>query len=180
MKNLTHILFITSFGLTTLIYSQNYGYDQNQQYQNRQQSYQMNNPNYPSQQGYSQGQPQYNDDRNMNRNQYDQRYDSQRSNTYGATATNKPAEESSWSNWLGKDDKTPVVADEVVSSKVVQNLRSTPYFSSGAKNIEVSTKDGKVTLKGKVFNKNEKNQIDYMVKNVEGVKSVSNDLDTEK
>jgi hypothetical protein len=42
------------------------------------------------------------------------------------------------------------------------------------------TKDGKVTLKGTVTNKNEKNQIEYMVKNVEGVKSVSNDVDVQK
>lgn len=76
--------------------------------------------------------------------------------------------------------KNQNVPDAMISQMVMRNLRSTPYLSSSARSINVTTKDGKVTLKGQVANSNEKNMIEYMVKNVDGVKSVSNDLKTEK
>lgn len=88
--------------------------------------------------------------------------------------------QSTWSSWMGKSDNKSNVPDEAITMTVLDNLRNTPYLSYSAKNIQVMTKDGKVTLKGKVANKNEKNLVEYIVKNIEGVKSVSNDLSTEK
>lgn len=85
-----------------------------------------------------------------------------------------------WGNWFRSDDKNAQIPDQVISSRIIQNIRSTPYLSPAARNIQVDTKDGKVTLKGKAFNKNEGYQIEYMIKNIEGVKSVSNDLEYEK
>lgn len=93
----------------------------------------------------------------------------------------KKQEKSSWSSWFGGEShETMVVPDQAITSRVMQNIRSTPYFSPAAKNIRVSTKDGKVTIQGKAANKNEKNQIEYMIKNVPGVKSVDNDIESEK
>lgn len=172
MKNFSKLLFVSSFCLTALSFAQNYP----QQY--------SNNPNYPSQQGYypaqpqfSQGQVQYRDDGYMNRgNEY--------GNQPGAgyqVQVSRTNDQSTKSNWFGTDkDNAQNVPDDVITATVTQNLRSTPYFSDAARNLQVMTKDGKVTLKGKVANKNERYQIEYMVKNVEGVKSVSNDLQTEK
>jgi len=94
--------------------------------------------------------------------------------------TKHSSDQSSWSNWFTSDDKAPSVPDEVITSTVTQNLKNTPYFSNFAKNIQVVTKDGKVTLNGHVANRNEKNQIEYMVKNVDGVREISNELQDEK
>lgn len=183
MKNFTKLMIMASFGVATLGYSQNYGYDQYSQqgrqypsqqgyYSQPQQGYYSQQPqqgyNYQSQQGYS-SQPYYNQP-----GAQQQGYMRGYSSTGGTGATG-----SSWSSWVGSDNK-PTVPDDVISSTVTQNLRSTPYFSDSARNLQVMVKDGKVTLKGRVANKNEKNQIEYMVKNVDGVKSVSNDLETEQ
>lgn len=72
------------------------------------------------------------------------------------------------------------IPDQVITNHVIQNLKNTPYLSPSARDIEVETKDGKVKLKGKVLNKNEEYQIEYMVKNIRGVKSVSTNLEAEK
>lgn len=170
MKNLAKVALLLSFSVSSLIYAQNYGYQQAPQY-----SYETNRSDYyPSQPGspYNQG-GQYNDYR------YQNRYDGGMNQGY-YPSTESEKNQNSWTSWYGNDDKGQKVPDEVISSNVIRNLRGTPYFSNSAKNIQVSTKDGKVTLKGKAANKNEKNQIEYMVKNVQGVDSVSNDLETEK
>jgi osmotically-inducible protein OsmY len=196
MKNFKKLLIISSFCMTSLACAQNYRYNSYPQY-----SYEVN-PNYQAQgyyqpsQSYNpyssynqQGQypsynqpaqyPSYNQQGqypNTQQGQYQTNYNGadQRSNKENPEKSN----ESSWSNWFGSSDKTPNVPDEAITTRVIQNIRSTPYFSNAAKNIQVVTKDGKVTLKGKVTNSNEKNQIEYMIKNVEGVKSVSNDLES--
>ncbi len=122
------------------------------------------------------------DQSNQSQQGYKQSYPSSQPSQQGQyrNGTAKDSnDQNSWSNWFDGDN-TPKVPDDIITTKVIQNLRSTPYFSDSAKNIKVTAKDGKVTLKGKTANKNEKNQIEYMVKNVEGVRSVSNDLETEK
>jgi len=160
MKKLTQILIISCFGMAAVGYAQGYNYESN----------------YPSQGNYSgqpqnyQTQPQYRDNQGMNPGQratyQDQNY--------------KQSNQSSWTNWMSSDDKNQNVPDDVITSNAMQNLMSTPYLSPTAQRIQVATKDGKVTLKGRAANKNEKNLVEYIVKNVPGVKSVSNDLETEK
>ena len=161
MKHFAKLLMIASFGIAAFGYAQNYGNDQGYQ----QQGY-YSQPQYAPQ-GQYQGQPRYQDNR-MNQG-YDQDGSASRSR-----------DQSSWSNWFRGDDKNQNIPDEAVNEMVLRNLLSTPYFSRSAKNLVVTTKEGKVTLKGKVANKNEKNQIEYMVKNVPGVKSVSIDVETER
>lgn len=182
MKKFPMAMIITSFALSTLCYAQNSGYSQNREYTND--PYYQSQPGYSSQPQYPQGQMQYQQnpqgqmqyqDGNMNRGygSNTQRYSNQNGQM-------KSADQSTWSSWIGKDDKTPVVPDESITSTVMQNLRNTPYLSGSAKNLQVLTKDGKVTLKGTVANKNEKNLVEYIVKSVEGVKSVSNDVEVQK
>lgn len=166
MINFKSLLILSSLCVSSLAYSQNYGYNPN--YSN----YQMQ-PGYYSQpygqqdQSYGGGYQPY-QPYQPNQNQYYQQ---------GYQPDNR---QSNWSNEYGKDNKDQKVPDEVITTSILQNIRSTPYLSPSARNIQAETKDGKVTLKGKVMNKNEGYQIEYMAKNVQGVKSVSNDLESEK
>ncbi len=159
MKKFGKFIAISSLCVTSLACAQNYQYGQY--------SSDMNHSNQP-QPGYSQSYQTYGQSGQHQNTGYPS------GNPSGAQQN-----QSTWSNWFGGNQtQTQNVPDNVISSRIMQNLRSTPYLSDGAHNIQIVTKDGKVTLKGKVANSNEKNQIEYMIKNVEGVKSVSNDLDT--
>lgn len=166
MMNIKSLCFLTALSISSLAYSQS-GYSsypqtynqgsqpygqQSQFYDSRSQSYQ----NQPYQTTYGQ-QGYYQED---SRKAYNDRNQS--------------------SNWFGSDKKDQQVPDQVITSQVMQNIRSTSYLSPLTRNIQVETKDGKVTLKGKAFNKNEGYQIEYMAKNIPGVKSVSNDLEYEQ
>lgn len=175
MKNFSIVMFLAGICVTTFGYA-NWGYQRD--YQN---TYDMDDSidqsqPYDSYQsgGYDQrGQPTYPGyGRGFRRN--DTRSSDQRNNS------SQNVNDQRSKNWFGSDDNKVTIPDDRISAHIMRNLRSIPYFSNGAKNIQVMTKDGKVTLTGKVVNKNEKNQIEYMVKNVVGVKSVSNDLETEK
>lgn len=165
MKKLLSLIILSSFTLVSSSYAQNYGsYDQSK----------YNDP-YNSPQGY----PSQSYQTPNQQGAYGANYQNQMSsrNAY-QNDSQKTNNQSGW--WSSNDDSSQNVPDDVISSNVMQNLRSTPYFSMGARNLQVTTKDGKVTLNGTVANKNEKNQIEYMVKNVQGVKSVSNNMNTEK
>jgi BON domain len=154
MKNFGKFIIVSSLCVASFACAQNY---QNGQYPGGQYSNQPYQSNQPGQ--YQQSEGDY-------------------GGGYGAgNQGNSQQKQGSWSNWFG-GNQNQNVPDNVISTRVMQNLRSTPYLSDGAQNLQVTTKEGKVSLKGKVANSNEKNQIEYMVKNVEGVKSVSNNLDT--
>jgi osmotically-inducible protein OsmY len=189
MKKFEKIIIIASFCVTSFAcaqsdqsspysqrsqysqYPQSSQYGQRSQYgQGSQASTDMNSPSYSSQGGYSQSSQQA----------YGQQGSGQYQDQSGSYGAGNQGNQSRWSNWFGGNDQNQnqSVPDNVISSRIMQNLRSTPYLSDGAQNIQVQTKDGTVTLKGKVSNSNEKNLVEYMVKNVAGVKSVSNDLDT--
>jgi BON domain len=182
MKNLEKLIIISSIFVSSLAYAQNYGYPQYPQSQ--QYPYERNGYNYPSsQQGYSQPynnqMGQYRENNPMG--QYREGYRSNEpSKGYSSQETTKRSEHS-WIDWFRSGERNvPNVPDEIITRDVIQNLRNTPYFSNLAKNIQVMAKEGRVTLRGKVANRNERNQIEFMVKNVQGVKSVANDLETER
>lgn len=165
------------------------GNPQNSYYQNPQYPQSYNDPyqgrNYPGQYqvGYRTYDGYQGGDYNQNRN-YQRPYQSQYNDAPGSyQGANYPASPSPFGSniaWGDSDNKDQKVPDNVISTRVMENLMNTPYLSPGARNIQATAKDGKVTLKGRVANSNEKNMIEYMVKNVVGVKSVSNDLETEK
>lgn len=171
MKNLKKIIVISSLCVTSMACAQNYGYAphpsygmNNPGYSNQPGQYGMNNPGYSNQPGQYQGGG-YRQDGYQAGNQ---RYSNDQRNDQG--------DQGMWSGWFDGNDQKQKVPDQVITSRVMQNLRSTPYLSNAAKNIQVITRDGAVTLKGKAANENEGMQIEYMVKNVPGVTSVDNEL----
>src|ERR1700760_4849392 len=127
MKKLLSLMILSSLTLISFSYAQSYSsYDQSR--------YEVNNP-YNSPQDYPSQSYQTPNQRG----------------SYGANYPNssqKTDNQSSW--WSSSNDSAQNVPDDVISSNVMQNLRNTPYFSMGAKNLQVTTKDGKVTLNGTV------------------------------
>lgn len=80
-------------------------------------------------------------------------------------------------------DKTPTTAmatpptnDEVVA-RVRAILKSDTSLSNGARIINISADAGKVTLTGNVANQAEKNKVETVVKQINGVKTVVNRLE---
>lgn len=188
--------------------SQNYsgqGYNQsnpNMYYQENQQRAYQNNPNAMEYDQWNDSQRNYQtmpntgySNQGMNRQGFIQNpqnknpygtegyYDSksnQMMNKDAGTKTDTKEESTSfWSRLWGKDSKKTVPDQEVISH-IRQLISSNQSLSPGSRNIQITSKDGKVTLEGRVRNKNEKNQIESMIKNVEGVEKVNNNLSTEE
>lgn len=162
------LAILSSLCVASLAYSQNYGYNPYPQdpYQGYSNSGYYSQPyGQPGQSNYGGGYPSYDNQNYQNQN--------------AQQGYSQPADKSQ-SSWFGSDKKDQQVPDEVITTRIFQNIRSTPYLSPLVRNIQVETKEGKVTLKGKVANDNEGYQIEYMAKNVEGVKSVSNKLEAQK
>ncbi len=70
------------------------------------------------------------------------------------------------------------VNDDYISDAVRQKLAADQVVKGGA--IDVSVKDGVVTLKGKVQEDKQKNKAEKLARKIHGVKSVVNDLTIEK
>ena len=66
-------------------------------------------------------------------------------------------------------------SNDVLSKEVVEGLKWEPLLNSNK--IEVSVRDGIVTLSGTVDNYNNKKQAEYTVKHISGVKSVIDNVE---
>jgi len=196
MLNIKSTLILFALSATSLAHSQNYGYSTYPQYQEypyqnqmgyyyqpyAQQSpydiqvYSNSYPNSYGQQGYYQGQQGYPNGQ-QGYYQMQQGYNQGEQGNQGYYDESKISKDKNKSSDGDKEQKVP---DEMITGRIMQNIRNTPYLSPLTRNIQVETKDGEVTLKGKVMNKDEGAQIMHMSKNVPGVKSVSNDLESEK
>jgi osmotically-inducible protein OsmY len=70
------------------------------------------------------------------------------------------------------------VSDDFISDTIMQKLAADPVVKGGA--IKVDVKDGSVTLSGKVEEMKQKNKAEKIAKKVDGVKSVTNDIQLAK
>jgi len=66
------------------------------------------------------------------------------------------------------------VSDDMIKSQINKSIQANPGLSIG--NVMVDSKDGNVTLSGKVANKEAERQIVDMAKKTPGVKSVNSKL----
>lgn len=81
-------------------------------------------------------------------------------------------------NFRGRGPKGYRRSDERIREDV--NDRLTEHAHLDASDIEVSVKDGEVTLTGKVFDRTDKRLAEDVVEEVAGVKNVQNNLRTDK
>jgi hyperosmotically inducible periplasmic protein len=70
------------------------------------------------------------------------------------------------------------VSDDFIYDTIKQKLAADPVVKGGA--IEVVIKDGAVTLRGKVEEEKQRTKAEKIAKKVEGVKSVTNELQLAK
>lgn len=68
------------------------------------------------------------------------------------------------------------ISNEAVTTRVRTVLKNDTALSNSAKNIQVSVNEGKVTLSGVVISDAEKNKVESMIRQVNGVKTVINRL----
>ncbi|PJD97959.1 MAG: hypothetical protein CK425_02190 [Parachlamydia sp.] len=68
------------------------------------------------------------------------------------------------------------IVDDDIVQKVKWAIKNDPSFSSHGKSIQVSVKNGEVTLSGTVKDTAERQKIEAAVKQIEGVKSINNKL----
>jgi osmotically-inducible protein OsmY len=66
------------------------------------------------------------------------------------------------------------VSDDMIKSQINKSIQASPGLSIG--NVMVDSKDGNVTLSGKVANKEAEKQIVDMANKTPGVKSVKSNL----
>ncbi len=71
-------------------------------------------------------------------------------------------------------------ADLFITSQVNQALSNDGHFGTEMKNVTISTKDGVVTMKGTVSDKQMKDSIVQKVKTVPGVNDVKDELEVQK
>lgn len=76
-----------------------------------------------------------------------------------------------------KDGKVATVADVKIIREVRQTLLTDKSLSVAARRIDIVVNNGAVSLSGDVESLNERQEIENMVASVDGVKSVSNNLD---
>lgn len=152
MKNLIQTIVSMSFVISSAIYSQGYG------------SY-----NQGSGGGYSDGS---NSPSNMEKHYAPRAPQSPQSAQTQAYYPSSVGYQNNSQNYQNGSDAS-------VNSAVLERLRNSPYLED-SRHIKVETKDGQVTLSGKVADKHEKGEIEIMIKNIPGVKSVKNDLETGK
>lgn len=96
----------------------------------------------------------------------------------------KPSNSTRESRWVIADNSQKISTiqqhaprtDDDISQKIRLGLRNDPSLSGIAKEIEVSVRNGNVTLKGNVHSVTEKNKIDYIANSVDGVKNVSSKI----
>jgi hypothetical protein len=75
-----------------------------------------------------------------------------------------------------KRDNAVQNADEKITNDIKSALSNDKTLSFSAKNIDIAVKNGKVTLSGEINNDLEKNRVEEIVKNVNGVAFVYNKL----
>jgi len=68
------------------------------------------------------------------------------------------------------------IVDDDIVQKVKWSLKNDPSFSSQGKSIQVSVKNGEVTLSGTVKDNAERQKIEAAVKQIEGVRTINNKL----
>lgn len=72
---------------------------------------------------------------------------------------------------------SPGNLDNSIVDQIRQKIQQDNYLSEGAKNIQVSSEDGYVGLRGFVHSNEEKNRLESISKNISGVKKVSSNLE---
>jgi hypothetical protein len=70
-------------------------------------------------------------------------------------------------------------ADLATTASIRREILKVPALSSSADNVQVITADGKVTLRGKVKDQSEKDQIQKIAERVAGAGHVDNQLEVE-
>lgn len=80
--------------------------------------------------------------------------------------------------WGQAPAKAPPSADDTIYDQVRLRLASDADVKGGA--LDVSVKDGVVTLRGKVERERGKQKAEKLAKKVKGVKSVNNQLQVEQ
>ncbi len=78
---------------------------------------------------------------------------------------------------LTPGDQAENDVDRTITQKVRQAVVNDKDMSMNAKNIKIITNNGAVTLRGPVKTENEKSTIATLVKNVDGVRVVDNQLE---
>lgn len=78
---------------------------------------------------------------------------------------------------LTPGDQSESAADRSITQQARQGVVGADDISASAKNVKIITVDGVVTLRGPVENAKEKQEIAALVKKVEGVKRVDNQLE---
>lgn len=78
---------------------------------------------------------------------------------------------------LSPEDEGASKADLEITRQIRQTINSDPEFSPQAKEVQVVTVNGKVTLRGPVRNVQEQRAIASIARRAEGVSSVNNQLE---
>lgn len=71
-------------------------------------------------------------------------------------------------------------SDDQLTDRVQRALQDNPSLARAAKNVDVSSDNGTVTLKGTVASKDDKKRIEDQVKDIDGVKDVDNEIEVSK
>lgn len=66
--------------------------------------------------------------------------------------------------------------DNEIILRIRERLNNDPYLSESAKRIQITSTDGYVGLRGLVHSTEEKNRIESLTKNIDGVKNVGSNL----
>ena len=74
----------------------------------------------------------------------------------------------------------PADADQVLTDKIRASLQEDQNLSPAAKNIDIVTASGKVTLRGTVKTKAEKKTVEAKVRDVAGMADVDSHLQVKK
>lgn len=74
------------------------------------------------------------------------------------------------------DKKNLAMSDEDISQKIRWSIRDDKTLQPESKNAQVTVNSGNVSLSGSVMNEEDKAKISSLVREIQGVKSVSNNL----
>lgn len=78
---------------------------------------------------------------------------------------------------LTPGDQSETEADRAITQRARQNVVGQDELSMNAKNVKIITRDGVVTLRGPVASEAEKSSVIQLVKGVDGVKRVEDQLE---
>lgn len=80
---------------------------------------------------------------------------------------------------LAPGDRSEVASDRELTQKVRQALSSGSEMSAQARNVEVTTEDGTVTLRGAVTSEQERTKIESLARSV-GATQIDNELEIDR